>query len=195
MNERRLVVIVPYNADWPSEAKALESVYVNALDGLAVRVEHVGSTSVPELSAKPIIDIDVVIENRSTLNEVIERLSALGYRHEGDLGVAGRESFSSDGATDVPRDGTGRHWMAHHLYVCGTDCAALDRHLRFRDWLRSNRDGAAAYGRLKANLAGAFPNDRERYTRGKTAFIEAALRTMAVPAPPLGKIGSAVNSF
>jgi GrpB-like predicted nucleotidyltransferase (UPF0157 family) len=186
MSERRLVVIVPYNADWPSEFMALESVYVSALSGVAVRVEHVGSTSVPGLSAKPIIDIDVVIENRSILNEVIARLSALGYRHEGDLGIAGREAFSPDGATDVPRDGTGRHWMTHHLYVCWADCPALHQHLRFRDWLRSNRDGAAAYGRLKANLAAAFPSDRERYTLEKTAFIEAALRTKEAQAVPLG---------
>ena len=71
VSERRPVVIVPYNADWPSEFKALESVYVSALGGLAARVQHVGSTSVPGLSAKPIIDIDVVIEHRSILNEVI----------------------------------------------------------------------------------------------------------------------------
>jgi GrpB-like predicted nucleotidyltransferase (UPF0157 family) len=101
-------------------------------------------------------------------------LAALGYRHEGDLGVSGREAFAR--TDDVPRDGSGRIWPSHHLYVCAADSPELRRHLVFRDWLRANPGAAARYGSLKLRLAAAYRFDRDGYTAAKTAFIGAVLR-------------------
>ena len=155
--------------------ESFREVYQRAFGELAIAIEHVGSTSVPGLAAKPIIDIDVVIPSRDDLPSAVMRLALLGYRHEGDIGVPGREAFGRDGDEEIPRDGSGRRWPAHHLYVCAMDSKELERHLTFRDWLRSNPAVAADYGALKRRLADACRDDRDAYTEAKTNFIEAAL--------------------
>ena len=161
------VVVVSYRIEWPEQFEALRRIFSDALGPLALRVEHVGSTAVPGLAAKPIIDLDILIGSRDELPEVIARLAAIDYRHQGDLGIAGREAFVFEGREPRP---------AHNPYVCASDSAELARHLDFRDWLRQNPSGAAEYGRLKQALAAAHRRDRDAYTLGKTAFIEAVLR-------------------
>jgi GrpB-like predicted nucleotidyltransferase (UPF0157 family) len=84
-----LVVVVDYDPAWPATFARLRERVVEVLGPLAVAVEHVGSTAVPGLAAKPIVDLDVVIADRGDLPEVVRRLRPLGYRHEGDLGVPG----------------------------------------------------------------------------------------------------------
>jgi GrpB-like predicted nucleotidyltransferase (UPF0157 family) len=168
------VIVVAYDPNWPVWFAALARVYAGARGHVAIAVEHVGSTSVPGLAAKPIIDIDVVIPSAAALPEIQARLDAIGYHHRGDLGLPGRESFKREGE-DVPRDGSGRHWPLHHLYVCARDSRELQRHLRFRDWLRTHPDDAAAYGLLKQRLAELHADDRDRYTDAKTKFIEGIL--------------------
>jgi GrpB-like predicted nucleotidyltransferase (UPF0157 family) len=156
----------------------LRGVVGRALGNLAVTIEHVGSTAVPGLSAKPIIDFDVVIESAERLPEVVPILATLGYTHQGDLGIPSREAFDCQGS-DVPRDGFGRMWQEHHLYVCSADSRELRRHLAFRDFLRANADQFSAYASLKRQLAQRFRDDRDAYCRGKTDFIEKMLeRTM-----------------
>jgi GrpB-like predicted nucleotidyltransferase (UPF0157 family) len=169
------VDIIPYNPAWPLIFEGLKVVYASALGRLALAIEHVGSTAVPGLAAKPIIDIDVVIPSRAVLGEVIPRLAALGYRHQGDLGVPGREAFTREGVDEVPRDSTGRRWPAHQLYICAADGDELRRHLLFRDWLRTHPVSLGEYGMLKAHLAQIYRDDLEGYTGAKTAFIDAAL--------------------
>jgi GrpB-like predicted nucleotidyltransferase (UPF0157 family) len=170
------VVLVPYDPAWPLAFMALSDVYVAKLGELVHVVEHVGSTSVPGLVAKPIIDIDIVMSSETAFSTIVERLSLLGYRHNGDQGVPGRNAFSRDGAADVPRDGTGRQWPLHNLYVLSVDSTELQRHLLFRGWLRSGSDKAARYGALKQHLAEIYREDRDLYCEAKTDFIEAALR-------------------
>jgi GrpB-like predicted nucleotidyltransferase (UPF0157 family) len=175
------IVVVPYDPRWPVVFEALREVFRRALGELAIGFEHVGSTAVPGLPAKPILDIDVVVSARSQIPQTIARLATLGYRHEGDLGIPGREAFARDGAEDVPRDGTDRRWPDHHLYLCLADSRELRRHLTFRDWLRSHSESAAAYGKLKLHLAEVHGGDRTRYTEGKMEFVEAALREAGEP--------------
>jgi GrpB-like predicted nucleotidyltransferase (UPF0157 family) len=182
VNAPKPVAVVPYDPAWPATFEALREVYVAALGGIAAAVEHVGSTSVPNLAAKPIIDIDVVIPSIVDVAEAVRRLGVLGYRHQGDLGVPGREAFTRDGARDVPRSGRGRLWPDHHLYLCAAGSRELRRHLEFRDALRADPIAAASYGALKIALAAKFRDDRERYTDGKTDFIEGILeRTSRQP--------------
>ncbi|MBI4310263.1 MAG: GrpB family protein [Chloroflexi bacterium] len=169
------VIVVDYDPAWPAQFAELRRVIAAALGDLALAIEHVGSTAIPGLAAKPIIDLDVVIASSECLPEVVARLAALGYAHEGDLDVPGREAFArQDDRT--PWDGTGRAWPEHHLYVCPQDSAELARHLAFRDHLRAYPDAAAAYAALKRRLALRFRNDREAYTLGKSAFVEGVLK-------------------
>ena len=158
------VEIVSYDPSWPEIFAALRGRIASVLGPLARRTEHVGSTAVPGLAAKPVIDLDVVIATAADLPEVIARLGTLGYRHEGDLGIAGREAFASPAATSP-----------HHLYVCPADSRELARHLAFRDYLRTRPGQARAYAELKQALAAQFVSDRDAYNRGKATFIEQAL--------------------
>jgi GrpB-like predicted nucleotidyltransferase (UPF0157 family) len=158
------VVVVAYDPRWPAVFEHLRDRVAGVLGPLALRVEHVGSTSVPGLPAKPIIDLDVVIADRMDLPAAIEPLATLGYEHIGDLGIAGREAFTTP--PGIP---------PHHLYVCAADNAELSRHLTFRDFLRGHPDTAREYGELKLSLAERYRDDRLGYTEAKSAFVEAVL--------------------
>ena len=158
------VVVVPYDPAWPAAFALLRDRIAPVLGELAVGIEHVGSTAVPGLDAKPIIDIDVVIRHADDLPEVAARLATLGYTQLGDLGIIGREAFRA--TSGLPR---------HHLYVCAAGAAPLQAHLTLRDALRGDGDLAAAYAALKRDLAQRFRDDRDAYAEGKSAFVTAVL--------------------
>jgi len=159
------IIVVPYDPRWPELFAKLRATLSAALGDVAVNIEHVGSTAVPGLAAKPIIDVDVVISSWKGLQHAIGRLAKIGYVHEGDLGIPGREAFAAPrGETD------------HHLYVCAADSVELQRHITFRDKLRSNQTAAQQYAELKFKLANDFYSDRMAYTEGKSAWIAAFLK-------------------
>ena len=162
------VIIVPYDPAWASDFESIRLRLAEVLGDLALDILHVGSTSVVGLAAKPIIDIDMVIDDETALPAVIERLATIGYAFEGDLGVAGRYAFAAPG--DLPR---------HHPYVCAQDNRELKRHVAFRDFLRANPQAAAAYESLKFELASRFGRDRDGYSQAKTEFVEQALTCAA----------------
>lgn len=158
------VVIEGYDPTWPVEFERLKTRVLKALGDDAVGVEHVGSTAVPGLAAKPVIDLDVVVRSTDDLPDAIERLAAIGYVHRGDLGIPGREAFQ---------------WLAgerrHHLYVVVAGNREHRRHLMFRDYLRAHREEAVKYARLKRELAREHAEDRDAYTGGKSEFVERVL--------------------
>jgi len=162
----RRVKIHTYDPDWPRVFEVLRDRIAAAVDPQTLRVEHVGSTSVPGLAAKPIVDLILVVATRDDLEVVIDRLGKIGYQHQGDLGIAGREAFT-----------TPQHAPAHHLYVCAEDSTALSRMLAFRDILRSDPSAARLYEALKRSLAERFKDDRSAYTDAKTSFVEGILDT------------------
>jgi len=124
-------------------------------------IEHVGSTAVPGLAAKPIIDIDVLSASETLLPVAIERLARLGsYVHQGNLGIPEREAFLAL-ANDPP----------HHLYVCPPRSAEFQRHIAFRDYLRAHPSAVKTYGDLKLALASQFREDRPAYIAGKNALV------------------------
>lgn len=157
------VVVLPYDEQWKQDFLTIKDELKSALGQLAKGIEHVGSTSVEGLSAKPIIDIDVVIKDYTVFDEVISALDAIGYRHEGDLGIAGREAFKYDGKD---------HLRKHHLYVCPEDSPELKRHIAFRDYLRTHPDDVREYSHIKEEGAKLYPYDIERYIEHKSPFIE-----------------------
>ena len=157
------VVVLPYDAAWAAAFEVIKSEIEAALGDLLLRVEHVGSTSVQGMSAKPCIDIDAVIRDYSVIDDIVQRLNAIGYIHEGDLGIKGREAFKY---TDKP------HLMAHHLYVCPKDSEELRRHVAFRDFLRGNPEAVKRYSQVKETAAELFPNDIDGYIQYKSPCIE-----------------------
>jgi GrpB-like predicted nucleotidyltransferase (UPF0157 family) len=158
------VIVSDYDPLWPSQFEYLRERAARALSELSPRIEHVGSTAVPGLAAKPVIDLIVQLDDAAQLATAIERLAALGYRHRGDLGIAGREAF----ATPL---GEARH----HLYVCLPGCSQLSDQVAFRDFLRIHETVRAEYAALKRLLAETHRNDRAAYTEGKTQFVAAVL--------------------
>ncbi len=157
------VRVVPYDAAWKSSFEEIKKELLAAVGDLAVGIEHIGSTSVEGLCAKPCIDMDLVIAKDADFSAVCQGLSSIGYFHEGDLGIAGREAFGYEGKA---------HLMKHHLYVCRQGCAELRRHLAFRDFLRKSPSAVREYGAVKMEGARFFPNDIDRYIEYKAPFIE-----------------------
>jgi GrpB-like predicted nucleotidyltransferase (UPF0157 family) len=163
-NHRR-VLVVDYDPSWPDMFEVLRRPVWAAVRDVAVSVEHVGSTAVPGLAAKPIIDMDVIVASSDSLPEAIGRLATLGYIYRGNLGIDDREAF--DSPQGLP---------AHHLYVCPEESVALANHLALRDFLRRDAVAVAEYSRIKRQLAARFPDDIDSYITGKTDFILTVLR-------------------
>lgn len=161
----RTIHVSDYDSRWPSFFEQIRSTLWPAVQDLAIKIEHVGSTSVPGLAAKPIIDIDIIIPPYQDIELIAARLHPLGYLHVGNLGIAGREAFRYENTLPP-----------HNLYVCPADSIGLRNHLAVRDYLRAHPDAARAYSELKHNLAAAFTHDITRYVDGKTDFILSILR-------------------
>lgn len=175
-NNRFGIVIYEYDDQWTNQFLTLKKVLNNALKSLILGIEHVGSTSVKGLGAKPILDIDVVIEDYGVLPEVIKKFDKIGYFHQENWSFKGREAFGRKD-TLVPWNGSNTPWMEHHLYVCNKDSKELARHLAFRDYLRNNPEAVIEYEQLKKYLA-INAKDRTEYTLGKTNFVNKILKSL-----------------
>ena len=156
----RSVIVEDYNPIWKEEFKTIKNELVIVLFGKIISIEHIGSTSVEGLCAKPIIDIDIVIDNN--FEEVKRLLENDGYTYEGDLGIAGREAFKY---VNKP------HLMKHHLYVCNKDNNELYRHITFRDFLRSHEKDRELYSTIKKEMSLKYPHDIDSYMEGKQPVI------------------------
>lgn len=156
------VEVVPYDPNWPVRFEEVRQYLLGILSGQDARVEHVGSTSVPGLAAKPILDIDIVLQNGADFEAVRSSLEANGYCHIGNLGITGREAFKYDHKPQL---------MSHHLYVLWEDSDELKRHLTFRDWLRSHPQDREAYAQVKIAAARQFPDDISAYIDAKSDVI------------------------
>jgi len=161
----RTVVIVPYDDKWP-EMFEIESLLIKTLLGaVAVSVHHIGSTSVPGLSAKPIIDILVEVTDINELDAYNLAMVSAGYISRGENGIPGRRYFIKGG---------GQRSHQVHAFAIG-DLQVL-RHLIFRDYLRKNRDIAGEYAEIKHSAALLSQNDVHRYSALKADFIAHHLR-------------------
>ena len=158
----RNIVVLPYDEKWAQAFLDIKSELDEVLGGLPISIEHVGSTSVQGLAAKPIIDIDVVVR-RTDVGAAIKALATIGYEHEGNGGIEDREMFKYSGKENL---------MEHHLYVCPEDSAELKRHVLFRDYLRAHPDAVQAYSQIKKEAADLYPHDIDSYINHKGVVIE-----------------------
>lgn len=158
------MLIKEYDVRWPKEFIKISTVLSDVLNGIAHRIEHVGSTSVPGLAAKPIIDIDVVYMNPCDFLEIGKRLYRLGYIHNGNQGIPEREAFKRFESHHMHPI---LDKIRHHLYVCPAESVELKRHILFRDYLIENEWARKAYSDLKKDIAVRADNDHKVYASMK----------------------------
>lgn len=162
----RKIVVVPHDPHWGSvfeeEARLLEKVFV----GEVIHIHHIGSTAIPEIYAKPIIDILMEVRRIERVDAYNAAMMQLGYLPQGEGGIPGRRFFIK---------GNNDH-RTHHLHVYAVDHPEISRHLLFRDYLQAHPQQAQAYSLLKRELAKRFPFDIEGYIAGKEPFIKEILQ-------------------
>ena len=158
----RAIGVVPYDPEWAArfrkEAVSLRSVFEELMED----VHHIGSTAVPGLPAKPIIDLLVEVADIEKVDVHNDRLVELGYIPKGEFGIAGRRFFIKGSEED----------RSHHIHVFQTGSPCVAQHLVLRDYLVAHPEDAEAYGRLKEVLARQFPDDIMGYMRGKNDFLQ-----------------------
>lgn len=169
----RKIVVVDYDPKWSEIFKKYEEEYLKYLKDIRVDIQHVGSTSVEGLAAKPIIDIDIIVEDDESLKTVIKNLAKLGYDHVGDLGIKGREAFKLVKPNEKLK-------YSHHLYAGKKDSLGIQNHLKFRNYLRSHPEAVIEYSNLKKMLATKFEYDIDSYIEGKTDFVINILKQCGV---------------
>ena len=158
------ISVVPHRPEWQQQARDIVTALTSLLQGVRVEaIEHVGSTSVPGLAAKPILDIDVVVQ-RAGMTSVIAALEGAGYVHQGNLGVIDREAFTAP--DEDP---------ARNVYVCVVGTLHLRNHLAVRDILRRDGDLRERYGAVKLALAREPDMTIDRYLAGKSAMLQEIL--------------------
>lgn len=185
MNKK--IEIVSYNPEWPKQFELLKAVYTQLLGTLLLSLEHVGSTSVPGLAAKPVLDIDLVIVDAHQLQPIIPVLETAGYAFRGDQGIKDRYAFSAKSRL-APDTGSGQLWPAHHLYCCVANSTSLSNHILLRDALRRDAILREDYSILKKKLAIAAQGDIDKYVEGKSDFISNILRHEGLSANDVNNI-------
>ena len=159
------ITVVAYDPAWPQIFRSIRERLQALLVGSEAVIEHVGSTAVPGLAAKPIVDVDVVVPSRADVPDAVRDLESGGYIHRGDLGIPGREAF------DVPPD-----LLYHHLYVVAAGTKPHLDHVLLRDYLRSHPDAAERYGRRKLEVAHLITAEgRQAYMEAKASIVEEML--------------------
>jgi GrpB-like predicted nucleotidyltransferase (UPF0157 family) len=169
MSNRFPIQIVDYNPDWPRRFAAEREQLVAVFQPLTARIEHIGSTAVPGLGAKPIIDIMLGVDRIGDVQQQVAALTTIGYEYRPDMEVTLPERRFFVKPPAYPRE--------VHLHAVEYATPFWNRHLLFRDVLRNHPKAAAEYLALKRRLAIEFVDNREAYTDAKTAFIEAILKT------------------
>lgn len=161
-NQIREVIVEPYHPKWREMANAEIGRIRDALTNIVLDVIHIGSTSVPGLNAKPILDFLVIVSDLESADARTAELEKIGYIGMGENGLLGRRFFKKG---ETPR--------THHVHLYARDnVKEIERHLAIPEFLRANPAEAAAYGRLKSELATRFRTDIEGYMDGKDAFVK-----------------------
>lgn len=165
-----MIVLVPHDTAWAAAFAREAAAIAAALADLPVELQHIGSTAIPEIVAKPVLDLLAVVPRVASLDTRTDRLAALGYEALGEFGIPGRRYFRKDSAAGM---------RTHQLHAFDAGSPEAQRHLDFRDYLRAFPAEAAAYATLKQHLARRHRNDGRAYSDGKTEFVRAVERRAA----------------
>lgn len=163
--KKGVVELAAHTEEWHQLFAEEEARLHDAIGEFVVAIEHVGSTSVCGIPAKPILDVAVAVQDKASGERCIKPLEDIGYEYRGENGIAGRFYF----VKGEPR-------RTHHLHMLLSGSDAWKNHLLFRDFLRLNPAAAQEYGRLKKELAQKYKNNRDAYLDGKNDFVEKVLK-------------------
>jgi GrpB-like predicted nucleotidyltransferase (UPF0157 family) len=161
---KQTIRVVEYDAAWPGYFEEEKQALAGAFGPYALAIEHVGSTSVPGLAAKPVIDIAVGMPGYPLPDEVIRRVEALGYDHRGEFGIPRRHYFRRNGPPCV-----------FHVHANEIEGDSYRDQVLFRDYLRAHPEAAREYQVLKRDLTARLVSDFETYTESKTGFVQLTL--------------------
>ena len=159
----REIRVVQYDHSWPVKYELEKDRITAVLKNELVSVHHIGSTSIPGMSAKPIIDLLLEVKDIAKIDGYNNEMIVLGYEPRGELGLPGRRYFSREEPKDV---------RTHHVHAYQTDNIELERHLAFRDYMIAHPDDAKIYAELKIVLARRFQWDVDGYISGKHLYME-----------------------
>lgn len=163
VNQQHLLIeVVPYDPNWSREFEQEAGKIKKALGDNCIEIHHVGSTSIPNLAAKPIIDMIPVVLDISKVDSANAAMQALGYEAKGEYGMLFRRYFQK-----------GDSLRTHHAHIFEFGNPEIERHLKFGDWMRAHPEDRDAYARLKQELAHQHPYDINAYCAGKESFIAA----------------------
>lgn len=155
------VKLLPYTSEWKKLYKREEKLLHSSIGKYIENIQHIGSTAIPGVSSKPIIDIAIAIKSLKAVKRLIKLLEKLNYKYKGDAGVPGRLFFVKGSEEE----------RTHHLHFIGANSRDWKNTLFFCDYLQEHGDIAKKYSNIKRKLAKKFPMDRESYSSGKAKFI------------------------
>jgi GrpB-like predicted nucleotidyltransferase (UPF0157 family) len=155
-----IVKVVPYDTEWQHMFETEAKLIKHALGNNCIDIHHIGSTAVPGLNAKPIIDILPVVKDLLQVDHAIPAMEKLGYEAKGEFGIPFRRYFQK-----------AKNNRTHNVHIFEQGNPEIDRHLKFRNWMQLHVNDLLLYGKLKAELALKFPHDIDNYCLGKDAFI------------------------
>lgn len=159
-------ILHPYTHQWIVYFNNLKTELLKVLSNLSCEIEHVGSTAIPNLDSKPIIDIDIIFYNVMDFEIIKKNLESIGYYHNGNQGIEGREVFKRTGNyQNITLDN-----IRHHLYVCPSNSKALERHILMRNYLREHEWAKNHYQQLKHELAAKSNHDKKKYAALKELY-------------------------
>jgi GrpB-like predicted nucleotidyltransferase (UPF0157 family) len=158
----RLIEVVPYKSEWRTQYIVEADKIADILGHELIEIHHIGSTAIKGISAKPIIDILIVVRSLSSIDKLNEEFIGIGYRPQGEYGIKGRRFFIK-GSNEL---------RTHHLHAFKIDDGQVNKYLEFRDYLNANPTTAHQYSDLKIKLARKYSNNIDKYMDGKKDFIE-----------------------
>ncbi len=160
-SEGRVIQVVPYDPNWPKMFEVEAELIRERMGENCISIHHIGSTSVADLPAKPVIDMLVVVKDIRKVDQANQLMEEIGYEAKGENGMAFRRFFQK-----------GNPVRTHHIHAYEEGDPEIDRYLKFRNWLRMHKEDAEKYASLKKELAARFPSDILKYVSGKSAFVE-----------------------
>lgn len=157
------IQVVAYDPAWRRDFEAESKRIVQALGNIAVHLHHIGSTAIPGIFAKPIIDLILEVDDTTKLDHRSATMENLGYKPMGEYGIPGRRYFHKDNASGI---------RTHQIHAFNANSDDIERHLAFRDYMIAHPAEAQTYGELKQKLAREHPNDIKAYMDGKDPYIK-----------------------
>lgn len=158
-----LVEVVPHNPQWQQAFNTESQSIASIIDRNLVLIHHIGSTAIPHIYAKPIIDILVEVKEINLVTKKTSAMIALGYEAMGEFGLIGRRYFRKENSLGI---------RTHHVHIYETNSSEIKRHLAFRDYMIAHPQAAEQYSLLKQELAKKYPDNIESYMDGKNDFIK-----------------------